>query len=223
VQQAGPLLAVLSGEVPVDPDAGEARRRVVEELSKPEYEAARPTWFDQLSAAVRDWFESLRIGGDGPLQWVVIAVVAAVVVAALVTAFLVFGRPRLNRRGAASAPLFGTDDARTAEQMRRAAADAASRSDWPVAIEESYRAIARGLAERTVLSTSPGTTALGFAARASALFPDRAAQLHAAAASFDGVRYLGGTGSAESYRAVAELEAALRSERPASALLPVPA
>lgn len=206
--------AALAGEVPVDPDAGEARRRIIEELAKPEYEAARPTWFDYLSAAVRDWFESLRLGGDGPLQWVVIVVIAVVVLAALVTAFLVFGLPRLNRR-AASGSLFGEDDARTAEQMRRAAADAASRSDWPVAIEETYRALARGLAERTILTTTPGTTALAFATRASTAFPAFAGDLRSAAAVFDEVRYLGGAGSAESYRAVAALESALRSERPA--------
>ena len=205
---------MLRTEVPVDPDAGEARRQIIEELAKPEYEAARPTWFDQLSAAVRDWFESLRIGGDGPVQWVALAGIAVVVLAALVTAFLVFGLPRLNRRGSASGALFGDDDARSAEQMRRAAADAAARSDWPVAIEETYRAIARGMAERTIVTTTPGTTALSFAGRASAAFPARADDLHAAAVAFDEVRYLGGAGSAETYTSIAALEVALRSTRP---------
>jgi hypothetical protein len=205
---------ILIGEVPVDPDAGDARRRIIEELSKPEYEAARPTWFDRLSAAIGDWFASLRIGGDGPLQWIVIVAIAVVVLALLVTAFLVFGLPRLNRRARSSGALFGVDDARSAEQMRRAAADAASRSDWAAAIEETYRALARGLAERTILTTTPGTTALGFASRASAAFPGFAAELHSAASAFDAVRYLGGAGSEEAYLEVAALESALRTERP---------
>lgn len=214
---------MLRCEVPVTPDAAEARGRVIEELAKPEYEAARPTWFDQLSAAVKDWFESLRLGGDGPFPWVALAGVAAVALAALVTAFLVFGLPRLNRRSSAGGTLFADDDVRSAEQLRRSAADAASRSDWPVAIEESYRAIARGLAERTIVTTTPGTTARAVAERASASFPAFAGDLRSAALAFDDVRYLGGTGSADGYRSLAALEATLRSERPVPAGGLVPA
>ena len=53
-------------EVPVDPDAPEARDWLVRELANPEYEAARPTWFDLLAQRVVEWFESLRFTpGEG--------------------------------------------------------------------------------------------------------------------------------------------------------------
>ena len=57
-------------EVPVDPDAPEARDWLVRELANPEYEAARPTWFDLLAQRVVEWFESLRFTpGEGGFPW----------------------------------------------------------------------------------------------------------------------------------------------------------
>ena len=51
--------------VPVDPDADQARRWIVAELSKPEYQAAQPTLFDRVSAAFWDWLTSLDLSGAG--------------------------------------------------------------------------------------------------------------------------------------------------------------
>lgn len=203
----------LIADVPVDPDADEARRWVLDELSDPRYEAAKPTWFDQLSAAFLDWLTSLGGETTGGPSGLLLAIVVIIIVAALVAAFLIFGVPALNRRSAVAGALFGQDDERSAAAMRQAAADAASRSDWSLAIQESFRAIARGLAERTILATSPGTTARGFSARAAAVFPPLAEGLAAAAGSFDGVRYLGRPGTETEFRAVARLEAELRNAR----------
>ena len=50
---------------PLDPDAQEARRLLLEELADPRYRAAEPNWFDRLVQAVRDWFTSLTLPGDG--------------------------------------------------------------------------------------------------------------------------------------------------------------
>ena len=97
--------------------------------------------------------------------------------------------------------------------MRRAANQAAAVDDWALAIEEMFRSIARGLAERTILTTSPGTTAREFSARAGALFPSLSAALASTAAVFDEVRYLDGLGTEAAYRRAAELEAELRSIR----------
>jgi hypothetical protein len=207
------VLAGLGPEVPVDPDADEARNWILDELSEPRYEAAKPTWFDQLSAAFIDWLMSLFEGGAGGPSGVLLAIVVVVVVAALVAAFLIFGMPALNRRSAVSGALFGNDDERSADQMRRAADAAASVGDWALAIEEAYRAIARGLAERTILATTPGTTAHGFAARAGTAFPKLADELAAAADSFDRVRYLGKPGTEAEYRTVVTLERELRTAR----------
>lgn len=201
-------------EVPVDPDAPEATRWLVEELSKPAYQAARPTWFDLVSQAISDWLFSLRLGElEGPPA-LGVAIVVLLVVVGLIVAFLVFGMPRLNRRSAVTGSLFGDDDARSAERIRRDAEVAAGTGDYSTAVVEMFRAIARGLAERTLVTTSPGTTARDFAGHTAVVFPSLAAELRAAAVAFDDTRYLGRTGTAEQYAQIAALETELRAARP---------
>ena len=206
-------LLVVAG-VPVDPDAEEARQWLVDELAKADYRAAQPTWFDRLATAVRDWFTSLSFDSvDGPPELGALLIILAVV-AALVVAFLVFGLPRLGRKSSVTGDLFGENDDRDAEAIRRAAETAAAAGDFELALAEIFRSTARGLAERTVVTTSPGTTAHDFALRAAASFPEFASSLASAAASFDGVRYLGGSGSRAEYDAMAQLERGLRATRP---------
>jgi hypothetical protein len=200
--------------VPVEPDRPGARQLLADELAKQEYQRAKPSWFDLLLGAIRDWFDSLQFGSaEGPPAFGMLVLLIVIGVLLLI-AFLVFGVPRLNRRSALSGSLFGEDDARTAAQMRAAAEAAAARGDYAVAIAEIYRAIARGLAERTVLTTSPGTTAHDFATRAARAFPSSASELTASASAFDDVRYLGGDGSREKYEMVTQLERTLRSAKP---------
>jgi hypothetical protein len=206
-------IASVSTDVPLDPDADEARKWILEELSDPRYESAKPTWFDQLSSAFLEWLGSLFEGSVGGPSGLLLGVLIAIIVAALVAAFLIFGRPALNRRSTVSRALFGRDDERSAEEMRRAGDAAASVGDWSLAIEECFRAIARGLAERTIVATTPGTTAHGFASRAGTAFPALAVDLETAATAFDRVRYLGEPGEEADYRAVAALEGELRSAR----------
>ena len=202
-------------DVPVDPGADEARELLREELLKQEYQAAKPTWFDLLIQSFTEWLNDLTTGdGSGGPPSVGILVVAAVVIGLLVVAFLVFGLPRINRRSSVSGSLFGEDDARSSAAMRAAAESAAAAGNFELAIAEMYRAIARGLGERTVLTTSPGTTAVGFGARAGRAFPDRAAALADAAAAFDEVRYLDRPGTADRYAMVATLERDLRAAKP---------
>jgi len=201
-------------DVPVDPDRPEARRLLAEELAKQEYQAAKPTWWDQLLGQFTDWINSLEFGGsEGPPAFGMLVLLIVIAVLLLI-AFLIFGLPRLNRRSTVTGSLFGDDDARTAAQIRAAGEAAAARGDYTLAIAEMYRSIARGLAERTVLSTSPGTTAHDFATRASTVFPTRTDELAASASAFDDVRYLGGAGTREQYELVERLERALRSAKP---------
>ena len=200
--------------VPVDPDAEEARELLVGELAKPVYRAAEPTWFDRLSAAVGDWFADFlefAPGGTPALAWTVILLA---LVAAVVAAYFIFGPPRVNRRSSVVGGVFGDDDSRSAQTLRAAAERAAAAADWVVAIEEMFRAIARGLSERAIVSTMPGTTASAFAASASGPFPESSAELASAAASFDAVRYLGRTGSRAEFDDLAALERQLRAGTP---------
>ena len=112
-------------DVPVDPDADTARDLLLGELGKPVYQEARPTWFDLASKAVGDWLASLRVPDGSGFSGLIPLVVVIVVVVLVLVAFLVFGRPRLNRRSQHSAgALFGDDDSRSAAELRAAAARA---------------------------------------------------------------------------------------------------
>lgn len=210
---AAGLLPLVPADVPVDPDAQQAQQWIIAELSKPAYQAAQPSWFDRLSSAFWKWLTSLDFGGGGA-SWPIMLVVVGVIAAAVVAAFLLFGAPRRNRRSALAGALFGEEDDRSADTIRGAAEAAAARGEWTLAIEELFRSIARGLAERTVVTTSPGTTAREFATRAGKSFPELAERLTAAAGDFDGVRYLGRAGTEAVYRHAAALESDLRSARP---------
>lgn len=214
---------MIPAAVPVEPDAPEARDWLLDELSKPVYQRAKPNWFDQASQAVWDWITSLFEGGFGGPPVLTLVILGLLILGGVVLAFVLFGSPRLNRRSSAFGSVFGVSDERDAAELRRAADAAAARGDWTLAIEEMFRAIARGLTERAVLSTSPGTTAHDLAERAGAAFPDFAERLRSAAHIFDEVRYLGVPGSADRFEAITALERELRTTRPAVDAATVPA
>ncbi|GAA2241925.1 DUF4129 domain-containing protein [Herbiconiux moechotypicola] len=200
---------------PVEPGADEAREWLLGELSKPPYQAARPTWFDLVSQAIGDWIASLRVPDGSGLGGLLPVIAVAVVVVLLVIAVIVFGRPRLNRRSAvAPGSLFGDDDTRSSAELRASAERAAAAGDFGTAVQEAFRALARRLAERTVVMTGPGSTAQDFAARAGRSFPPRADELRACAALFDGVRYLDRPGTRDGYERVHALDRLLDAERP---------
>ncbi|CAN5248341.1 hypothetical protein BH11ACT3_BH11ACT3_25390 [soil metagenome] len=203
---------------PVDPDKPAAHDLLATELAKSPYQDAS-NFLQQLIKNFTDWLDSLKVDGSGPPSVLLLFVVAAVVAAALVAAFFLFGLPRLNRRSTVTGSLFGDDDARDAAAMRRDAERAAATGDYATAIAELFRSIARGLAERTVVSSSPGTTAREFARQAGAVFPESQSALQSAAISFDSVRYLDAAGTAEQWTALVALEKTLRSARPAHDLL----
>lgn len=204
---------VLPGDAPLDPDADQARDWVLRELSDPAYAAAQPTWWDLLTRSVWDWLQSLTVPGGSGVPTLAIAVLGGLVAAAIVVALLVFGVPRLNRRSTRTGALFGEDDTRDARALRRASERAAAEGRWTDATADAFRAVARGLAERTLVSTMPGTTAHAFGREAGAVFPDEAAALSRAADSFDAVRYLGESGSRETYEQIAALDGRLQAMR----------
>ena len=202
-------------QIPVDPNSPDAQEWIREELAKPGYQAAKPTWFDLASKAVQDWLGSLFRGPGGNAPPVLLIVVVLVIAALIVTAFVVFGLPRLNRRTSEGRrSLFGRDDRRTADELRASAARAARDGDWALAIEERFRAVAQSLDERTVVSVLPGTTAVEFAAQAATAVPAEADELTAAARAFDDVRYLGRAGDDERYRRLVALDERLQRARP---------
>ena len=218
------LSSAPSDTPPLDPTAEQARQQLIQVLSDTKFQAARPTPTDLLITQLTAWFHQLLdwlnslfgkgglgLGGNTAL---VVVVLGIILIVALLIGFLVFGVPRLNRRSKSRGALFGDEDDRDSTALRRAAEAAAAAGDYTTAIEEAFRSIARGLAERAVVTTFPGTTAHGFAVSAAAAFPAVGSQLARAANSFDDVRYLGRPGTAQEWAAVIELERALRSSRP---------
>jgi len=203
-------------EVPVDPDADQARDWLVEELAKTKYQerppAEPPTWIDDLLDAIRRFLDSLG-GRETVPFWVVLLVI--VLIAVVVVAFLVFGVPKLRARSSvAGDELFEADDHRDAAAMRQDADAAARAGEWARAIAERFRAIARSLHERALVSTTPGSTAHDVARRAARALPAHADALETGAADFDAVRYLGDEGDRERYERMVALDRALQASRP---------
>ncbi len=136
-----------------------------------------------------------------------------IVVAAIIVGILIWGRPRLSTRATEPArALFDDDDARSADELRADAAAAAGRGEWDEAIVLRFRAVARGLTERGLVDPPPGATVRAFARETATALPSLVPLLDPAATTFDDVRYLRRPGTAERYRAVADLDdAAVRA------------
>jgi len=202
-------------EPPVTPDGDQARQWAEQELADPVYHAAEPTPFDRFARGVGDFLQSLLSGDVSPAlaPWLAIIVVA-VIVGIGVLAFVVWGRPRRAERSRRPAELFGVDDGRPAALLRADAEEAATAARWDDAVVLRFRALARGLVERTILDPEPGTTVHRFAAQAARAFPAERAALGRAADLFDDARYLHRPVDAASYRSVAELDVRLDDTRP---------
>ena len=198
------------------PDGDEARRWAEEELSRPRYAEAKPTWFDLMARDIArflgDLFSAQNGGSIGPIALIVVSVI---IVAALIVALLVWGRPRRSRavrRGGMD--LLGASDDRSAAQLRSDADRAARDGDWDTATVLRYRALARSLLERDLIDPAPGATAQSIAREASTVFPDEAAAMRRAAVAFDDVRYLGHPATSDSYQDLAETDERLRARHP---------
>lgn len=192
---AGPSLAVALGpaagwvraDVPVTPDADEARRWAEEELSRGIYAERTNPIGEAISWLLDRLNDLLNAGSAGP-DWVLpLAVVAATAIA--VTVALVVGGPVRRRRSAAGADALFDDDERTAAEYLAAADDAAARGAFAAAVLDRFRGIIRSLTERALLEDRPGLTADEAAEAAARRLPDASADLAAAAGLFDAVRY----------------------------------
>lgn len=200
--------------IPVDPDAPHARDLLLRELSKPPYQAAKPSWLDLAAEAVKNWIASLFTHGTG-VGNVLSIVGITVLVCLIVGALIIFGLPRLNRRAPRHRSVFDGVDERSADELRRSARAAAREADWATAIAEIFRACIAGLSERTLVAFDPGTTAHAAAERSTLVFPSFGSELHDAAGLFDLVRYLGQAGSEAKYQQIRDLDDELQSARPA--------
>lgn len=182
------LLRMIPLEPPVTPDREEARRWAEEELSKPQYPAAQPTWLQQMWRDFLDWLNSLEFetgSGGNPAVPIMIAVAVVLIVVAVLAV-----RPRLNARKRPTATgLYGDDPAVDAAAYRRRALAAADDGDWPAAVVEQFRAVVRSAEERDIIEPRPGRTADEAAWQLGQVFGTVQERLDSAAGLFDAVRY----------------------------------
>ncbi|OLT55419.1 DUF4129 domain-containing protein [Cellulosimicrobium sp. CUA-896] len=203
-------LALLTADVPVQPDADEARRWLLEELAKPEYRTDTT-----LLQRVLDWLAGLFDGAptlDLGGRWVALLLVVAVLVVAAI-AYRVAGPVRLSRRASASAVVLD-DDTRSADELRAAADAAAAAGDWASAVLERYRAVVRALEERALLDPRPGRTAWEAAEAAGERLPDVAVGLARGAHLFDDVCYGKAPVGPDADASLRELDARAAATRP---------
>ncbi|GAA4518527.1 MULTISPECIES: DUF4129 domain-containing protein [Nonomuraea] len=193
----------------------EAAGRAARELLDPQY--AREPLFDRLQRwffqFVNDLLDTVAGGGTagGVLAAIVILLLLVGVAALVVWQVRRAGR----RRAAAPGELFDTRRL-TAAEHREAAERLAAEGRWTEAIQERLRAIARDLEERALVDGMPGRTAAELAAEAGRALPPFAADLAAAARSFDDVTYGDVRGTPAAYESMSTLDTRLATARPAA-------
>ncbi|NUP62478.1 MAG: DUF4129 domain-containing protein [Nonomuraea sp.] len=195
-------------------DREEAARRAAQELLKPEYD--KESLFDQLYRRFMQFIGDLMDAatGGGSTGGIIAAVVIVLILLGVILLVAWRLRRTARRNALASGGLYG-ERAMTAAEHRQAAERLAAEGDWTRAIQERLRAIARDLEERALVDGMPGRTADELAAEAGGALLGFAAELTAAARSFDDVTYGGVAGTQAAYRSMSSLDDRLRQARPA--------
>jgi hypothetical protein len=200
--------------VPVQPDREQARRLAIEELSRREYQAARPGLLSRGLAWLLDHLSRIRLP-DHTGSSIMLATLLAVIVAVVLYALARTGGLRRAARLRVPAEVFAgsvTDAA-----GHRAAADRhAASGEWSAAVLERFRAVARQLEERAIITPSTGRTADELAAEAALRLPPLHADLAAAARTFDEVCYGHRPGTPQADARLRSLDEAVRVARPAA-------
>ncbi|MGM7777870.1 DUF4129 domain-containing protein [Arthrobacter sp. KNU-44] len=199
-------------EPPVDPDRGEAQRWAAEELSKPQYASAKPSWIDEIWNQFVDWLRSLN-GDSISGANIGVPLIGALAVVLIVVAVIVV-RPRLNARKKTSAKVFDGEPTVDADAFRARASAAASREDWQTAVVEQFRAVVRSAEDRAVIDIQAGRTADEAAAQLGRAFGAASSRLEEAARMFDGVKYGKAAATASDHAAVLVLDNELLATRP---------
>lgn len=186
--------------VPVQPDEPTARQWLERELGKPGYQdlevpdlSSDPGW---------------TVAG-GP--W---TLVAAGLVLVVIVVLVYMGLPRRRQQGAGGSGTVFDDAPGNSGQLRRRAGELAAGGSWSQALREMFRALVRGLQERTLVDERPGLTADEAAREAATTLPGLAPELAAAAVAFDRVVFGRQPAGEADYRRMAELEDRVRHTRP---------
>lgn len=195
--------------VPRDP----AREAAERELSKPMYHENDPGLLTRALRKFLEWVDDLFGAASGATPGGALGLVAIVLLAVLAVAALWWrlGSPRRTQGGPGT--LFD-EGPRSAADHRAAAEAHAAAGRWTEATQERMRALVRSLEERTLLDPRPGRTADEAAAEAAVSLPGHAADLRAAARTFDDLTYGGRTGDPDTYARLRTLDLALDRAKP---------
>ncbi|MBT2482152.1 DUF4129 domain-containing protein [Streptomyces sp. ISL-94] len=213
MMSTGGLLITRADTPPVTTPREPAQEAAERELSKPMYHENDPGLLDRALRKFLTWLDDLFDAASGAtpggaLGLVVIALLVALAAAAL------WWRLGAPRRTATSAGHLFDDGIRSAADHRTAAEAHAAAGRWTEAVQERMRAVVRSLEERTLLDPRPGRTADEAAAEAALSLPAHAADLRAAARTFDDVTYGGRTADADTYTRLRTLDLTLDRTKP---------
>ncbi|MCO6004870.1 DUF4129 domain-containing protein [Actinoallomurus purpureus] len=193
-----------------------ARELARRELQKPVYHQDEPSFVERILNKIGDWLNTLYhsltgTGGGTGGGWLGLVLLLALLVVVIAAVWWRIGSVRRNATG----PKALLDHATTTAEDHRATAERhAAAGEWPEAIRERLRAIARDLEERAIVPPRPGRTADELATEAGTALPDHADALAAGIRLFDDVWYGGRQGDADGYRRLVELDGRLRDARP---------
>ncbi|XCB30656.1 hypothetical protein RQN30_04545 [Arcanobacterium hippocoleae] len=163
LKSTAPLI-LQSDYTPAAPDAEQARKLAVEELSRVKYQTNDSLW-DRLL----EWFSSLldRLfsGQTGSLsisEILTLVLIGIVIIALIIFAFRIGVRLRNkkteNRKETQNQSLF-LNDSRSAAELFAAADSAEQAEDFSTAAIERFRGVIRNLDERKLILLHPGMTA----------------------------------------------------------------
>ncbi|MEV7833659.1 DUF4129 domain-containing protein [Streptomyces subrutilus] len=198
---------------PVTTPRDAAREAAERELAKPMYHENDPGLLTRALRKALEWLDDLFSAAAGASPGGTLGLVAILVVVVLAGAAL-WWRLGSPRRAPAGAGTLFHDGVRSAADHRTAAEAHAAAGRWTEAVQERMRAVVRSLEERTLLDPRPGRTADEAATEASAALPRHAADLRAAARTFDDVTYGGRTADAGAYARLSALDHTLTRTAP---------
>lgn len=200
---------IFAAEPPLDPDAPTARRWLREELAKPAYHES-VSWQERLDRWIAQHLpEGVSMAGSQVGAAVLITVL-------LITVALIAWQVRRFRGGSRQRSQPGSvfeDTTLSAREHRRRAEQALAGGDNATAVVEYFRAIARDLEERTIITPRAGRTAHEVALEAGPLLPGQVDSLRAAADTFDSVLYGGLLPDASRATQLRDIDAAVRATR----------
>lgn len=210
------LAVAVPVRVPIDISGDDGRAAARRELSKGIYHEHDPGLMQRVLRWILDRvLDFLNRVGDGhpALGFLGLAVLVFVAVVAVLAIRLKLGP--LARSQAAGDALFSGQELSAAEH-RAAAERFAAAAAWAEAIRERLRAIIRELEQRGLIEPRAGRTADEAAQDAGRVLPSCAAALSGSVRTFDDVWYGGREATREMYELLREVDATVRTARPAA-------